>query len=149
MYGFKVAINGCFDLFHSAHQHIIKIAMRYSYGGHVFVLLNSDESIQKLKGPDRPIESVTERAGKIETFFGHWSPKMDYPKLKINIFNTEEELSNLLDEYKPDMIIKGDDWTDISKITGAGKWPIMIVPRGKDCDGKDISTSRLIIERYT
>ena len=54
-----VFTNGCFDIIHSGHLDLLKEAK--SYGDKLIVGLNSDKSISKLKGPDRPIISQSER----------------------------------------------------------------------------------------
>ena len=55
-----VTINGCFDLIHSGHVHILFEAARQ--GDVLIVGLNSDVSVRAYKGPDRPILNEGERA---------------------------------------------------------------------------------------
>ena len=47
-----VFTNGCFDILHPGHIHILEVSK--SYGDRLIVGLNSDESIKRLKGPTRP-----------------------------------------------------------------------------------------------
>jgi len=54
-----VTVNGCFDLLHSGHLDLLKFAK--AQGDRLIVLLNSDSSIKKLKGKDRPIFSQSDR----------------------------------------------------------------------------------------
>jgi len=54
-----VSVNGCFDLLHSGHLDLLKFAK--AQGNRLIVLLNSDSSIKKLKGKDRPIFSQSDR----------------------------------------------------------------------------------------
>lgn len=54
-----VSVNGCFDLVHAGHLDLLKFAK--SQGDRLIVLLNSDESIKKLKGPTRPINCQSDR----------------------------------------------------------------------------------------
>jgi rfaE bifunctional protein nucleotidyltransferase chain/domain len=54
-----VTVNGCFDLLHSGHLDFLKFAK--SHGDKLIVLLNSDKSVKKLKGKDRPVFSQTDR----------------------------------------------------------------------------------------
>lgn len=54
-----VTVNGCFDLLHSGHLDLLKFAK--AQGDRLIILLNSDSSIKKLKGKDRPIFSQSDR----------------------------------------------------------------------------------------
>ena len=51
----KVFTNGCFDLLHEGHLDLLKFAK--SKGDTLIVGLNSDSSVKRLKGPERPIHS--------------------------------------------------------------------------------------------
>jgi cytidyltransferase-like protein len=53
-----VLTNGCFDLFHAGHLHLFQFA---SLLGPLTVLVNTDESIRHLKGPNRPVVPGPER----------------------------------------------------------------------------------------
>ncbi len=55
-----VMTNGCFDLLHVGHIAYLKESRKL--GDQLWVLINSDESVRALKGPDRPVESEAERA---------------------------------------------------------------------------------------
>ena len=50
-----VFTNGCFDLLHKGHKDLIKTSA--SYGDKLVIGLNSDESVKRLKGTDRPIQN--------------------------------------------------------------------------------------------
>ena len=147
----KIIVNGCFDNLHHGHKFILSYAkMIAGHEGTIIVLLNSDKSVKQLKGEDRPKQNSTKRSTDIVDFFSNMDP--DNPaarfrsKLKVLIFDTEEELSLLIDGEDPDMIIKGNDRTDVKEIVGSDKWPVCILPRLKDKDGKDISTTRILEE---
>jgi cytidyltransferase-like protein len=58
--GAVVFTNGVFDLLHRGHVDIINEARRE--GAALIVGINSDESVRRLKGPERPVRSATERA---------------------------------------------------------------------------------------
>jgi len=144
----KILLNGCFDLLHKGHVHLIKIGLEYSYNGEILVLINSDGSTKKLKGNRRPYDDVVTRGHNIEIAITKWCQRhREYPKTEIKIFNNEEELSKLIDKFEPDMIIKGNDRPDTREIIGSGKWPILIVPRLIDNNGDEISTSKIARER--
>ncbi|QQG40969.1 MAG: adenylyltransferase/cytidyltransferase family protein [Candidatus Levyibacteriota bacterium] len=60
-----VLIGGCFDVLHTGHVEFFKKAK--TYGDVLFVLLESDETIKKLKGKNRPIHTQTDRAKVLAT----------------------------------------------------------------------------------
>jgi D-beta-D-heptose 7-phosphate kinase/D-beta-D-heptose 1-phosphate adenosyltransferase len=145
MKGLTIATTGCFDLFHIGHKHILDIALRNCFEGKLYIFINSDKSVTRLKGPGRPKEDLIARAGKVEKYVNEWCQKHnEYPSVRVIVFNTEEELEEKIDFYSPDMIVKGDDRPDTREIVGSGKWPILIVPRLKDKDGIVYSTTSLI-----
>lgn len=141
--GLKIALNGCFDIFHKAHQSIINRAMFLSQKGEVRIFLNSDKSIKNLKGSSRPINNVNIRIKNLKEAIQIWKSNNQEVITSIVIFDTEEILLKKLNIFNPDMLIKGSDHTDLTKITGFSKHPILIVPRGTDKNNKDISTSLL------
>jgi D-beta-D-heptose 7-phosphate kinase/D-beta-D-heptose 1-phosphate adenosyltransferase len=100
-----VFTNGCFDILHSAHIELLKFAK--SKGDILVVGLNSDDSIKRIKGQDRPINDINERS-KILSLFDF----IDY----IIIFSddTPFEIIKLL---KPSTIIKGGDY-NIENVVG-------------------------------
>jgi D-beta-D-heptose 7-phosphate kinase/D-beta-D-heptose 1-phosphate adenosyltransferase len=139
----RAVVNGCFDLFHAGHEEILHYALRMCHHGAVLVLVNSNDSVRKLKGEDRPIDDVSVRIQKIKDCKRDWCLKYrEYPALIISVFDTEEELAHKIYEFEPDMIIKGSDYNDILEITGSDDWPVLIYPRKKN-----ISTSKIIKEQ--
>ena len=90
--------NGCFDLLHHGHLHLIKEARKRC--DFLIVGLNSDESVKMLKGAGRPIENQMKRAKNLS-------------KIKevnaIAIFNTETP-EIIIKELHPDILIKGGDY---------------------------------------
>jgi D-beta-D-heptose 7-phosphate kinase/D-beta-D-heptose 1-phosphate adenosyltransferase len=93
-----VFTNGCFDLLHSGHMELFKFCREK--GELVIVGLNSDDSIRRLKGSTRPVNSQKIRTDLLEAI-----SYIDY----IVIFDedTPEELLKLL---KPYYLIKGGDY---------------------------------------
>lgn len=91
--------NGCFDVLHVGHIELLKYCK--SIGKTVIVGLNSDDSITKLKGPDRPINNQTDRKTMLES--------IKYVD-KVIIFNELTPL-RLITEIKPDIIVKGGDYS--------------------------------------
>ena len=142
----SIVVNGCFDCFHEGHQHILHNAWRLAQQGIVYILLNDDASIKRLKCRN-PILNENQRQDAITQFWNSKHNKYDYTKFHIFRFSTEEELYRLIEDLDPDIILKGNDRPDVRDIVGSDKYPICIIPRLKDKDGKDISTTRKINEQ--
>ena len=94
-----VFTNGCFDLLHIGHVRYLEKAK--GLGDVLFVGVNSDSSIRKLKGPKRPILSEEERA-EILSGLGC----VDY----VTLFDEIDPLK-LITSLQPDVLAKGGDWT--------------------------------------
>jgi len=101
-----VFTNGCFDLLHLGHVRYLEKAK--SLGDILVVGVNSDRSVQSLKGPGRPILSEEERAEILSGL-----ACVDY----LTIFN-ELTPFELISSLQPHILVKGGDWT---KETTVGK----------------------------
>lgn len=98
--------NGVFDLLHPGHVDVLLGARRTA--DHLVVAINSDSSVRRLKGPERPVRSAAERAyllGAIES--------VDC----VVVFEQDTPLE-LIIELKPDVLVKGGDYTE-DAIVGA------------------------------
>ncbi len=93
-----VFTNGCFDILHSAHIKILQFSKKQ--GDILVVGINSDESIKKLKGPERPINNIEERTNILSLF-----EFIDY----IIIFNDNTPY-NIIELLKPNILVKGSDY---------------------------------------
>jgi D-beta-D-heptose 7-phosphate kinase/D-beta-D-heptose 1-phosphate adenosyltransferase len=93
-----VFTNGCFDIIHRGHVELLKYAR--SIGDHLVVGINSDESVRKNKGKDRPINSEHDRYAILESF-----RFVD----DVVIFKEDTPI-NLIKQIKPDIIVKGGDY---------------------------------------
>jgi D-glycero-beta-D-manno-heptose 1-phosphate adenylyltransferase len=99
--GKKIAFtNGCFDLIHFGHISYLKRAKKSNRV--LIVGLNSDTSVKKIKGKNRPILPQKERAAVLAEL-----ECVDF----VVIFN-ETTPYKLISEVKPDILIKGADWKD-------------------------------------
>jgi len=98
--------NGCFDILHAGHVEYLTEAKKL--GDVLLIGLNSDASVRRLKGPNRPICSETDRAFMLSAL-----RVID----AVTLFDedTPEELITIL---LPDILVKGADW-DIEHIAGA------------------------------
>ena len=93
-----VFTNGCFDLLHIGHIRYLEKAK--SLGDILVVGVNSDRSVQRLKGPDRPILPEEERA-EILSGLGC----VDY----ATVFDEPTPL-DLISSLRPHILVKGGDW---------------------------------------
>lgn len=101
-----VFTNGCFDILHCGHLSYLNSAKQK--GDLLFVGLNSDKSVRKLKGPQRPINHESERR-----FFLENLKSVDF----VEIFDEETPL-DLIEQVRPDILVKGGDW-GIDQIVGS------------------------------
>ena len=101
-----VFTNGCFDLLHKGHIDLLNKAS--SYGDILIVGLNSDSSVKKLKGEERPIENESIRSQKLLNL-----QSVNY----VIIFDsdTPQDLVNII---MPDVLVKGGDYNS-QNIVGA------------------------------
>ena len=95
-----VTTNGSFDILHVAHVNLLEKARKE--GDVLIILLNSDESIKKLKGKNRPIIPEKERAFILSAL-----EAVDY----VVIFNEDKPLS-LLEKIKPHIHVKGGSFIE-------------------------------------
>ena len=103
----RVFTNGCFDMLHPGHIAMLKYCA--TMGDHVLVGIDSDQRIKEMKGPPRPINS--EEIRKLILLNLKWVND-------VVIFNSDEELTNLVARYEPDYMIVGADWSD-KKVIGS------------------------------
>ena len=90
--------NGCFDIIHRGHLELLRYCK--SLGEKVIVGLNSDDSVKKLKGLSRPINSEIDRKFLLESLI-----YVD----EVIIFNQNTPY-NLIKKINPDIIVKGGDY---------------------------------------
>lgn len=101
-----VFTNGCFDLLHSGHLHVLNQAK--SKGDVLVVAINTDESVKRYKGDARPIKTLQERLN-IMAAFG----MVDF----VVIFD-EDTPKELIKYLNPDVLVKGGDYSK-DNIAGA------------------------------
>lgn len=93
-----VFTNGCFDLVHAGHIHLLSTAR--SFGDVLIVGLNTDASVSKLK-PGRPLQDEATRALIMASFTVTDA---------VILFNEETPLE-LINSLRPDVLVKGGDYT--------------------------------------
>jgi D-beta-D-heptose 7-phosphate kinase/D-beta-D-heptose 1-phosphate adenosyltransferase len=94
-----VFTNGCFDILHVGHIKLLHAAA--AEGDRLIVGLNSDRSVKRLKGKSRPIVPEEERAALLSSIKG----------VDIVIIFDEGTPINLIRGLKPDILVKGGDYT--------------------------------------
>jgi len=110
-----VFTNGCFDLLHDGHIYLLTRASEY---GILVVGVNSDRSVRRLKGPGRPVHDQWKRMSALEAL-GCVSD--------VFIFD-EDTPMDLISMIKPDIIVKGSDYTE-EDVVGCSVVPeVILVP---------------------
>tara|TARA_B100000963_G_scaffold345570_1_gene349784 strand:+ start:870 stop:1262 length:393 start_codon:yes stop_codon:yes gene_type:complete len=90
--------NGCFDILHKGHISLLEYCKSL---GTVIVGLNSDSSVRRLKGSKRPVNNERDRKYFLESL-----------KYVDKVFIFEEDTPyDLITKIKPDIIVKGGDYT--------------------------------------
>ena len=95
-----VFTNGCFDLLHAGHVHFLQGCR--AKGDLLVVGLNTDASIQGLKGPTRPVLPLTERATVLAAL----------ESVSLVVPFAEPTPIALIDKLRPDVLCKGEDYRD-------------------------------------
>jgi len=98
----RVVVNGTFDIIHLGHLKLLEYARSFP-NSYVLVLTDSDQRITELKGSDRPINNEYERCSMLSA--------MKYVD-RIETFNSDQELIDLIKDFKPDIMVKGSDYQD-------------------------------------
>ncbi len=93
-----VFTNGCFDILHRGHIHLLHKAKKL--GDILLVAVNDDSSIRKIKGPTRPIFPLEERMEVLEAI-----TDIDYL-----VSFSEETPKEIISSLLPDVLVKGGDW---------------------------------------
>jgi len=99
-----VFTNGCFDILHRGHVEYLAAARQL--GDVLIVGLNSDASIRRLKGPDRPINPQDDRAAVLDGL-----RSVDI----VTIFE-EDTPAQLIAIVEPDVLVKGGDYTEATVV---------------------------------
>ena len=110
--GTVVATGGCFDLLHAGHVHMLQAARRL--GDCLLVCLNSDDSVHRLKGPDRPLQSQDDRAAVLAA--------LDCVD-GVMIFD-EDTPVQALEQLQPHLFAKGADYAvaDLPEARTLAQW---------------------------
>lgn len=95
----KVFVNGTFDVLHPGHVKLLDYAK--SRGNHLMVAIDTDRRVRELKGPTRPWLDQNERRFILESL-----RCVD----QVLLFDSDQELEDIIQIYKPDLMVKGSDY---------------------------------------
>jgi D-beta-D-heptose 7-phosphate kinase/D-beta-D-heptose 1-phosphate adenosyltransferase len=105
--GYKVGFtNGCFDILHPGHAHLLEQCRAMC--DRLIVGLNADASVTRLKGPTRPVNNEASRAAVLASL----------ASVDLVCQFEEDTPLNILNLIKPDLLIKGADYT-LATVVGA------------------------------
>ena len=139
----NIWVNGCFDILHTGHIELLWYAKNYLISdklyltgkfsdNKLFVGIDSDERVKQLKGYKRPINDINTRLTLMQNL-----RMVD----DVFIFNTDDELRNLIKYHRIDYMIVGDQYKNKEVIGGQySKYGVVYYP-------VDLRSSTNIIEK--
>lgn len=95
----KVFVNGTFDILHPGHIDLLNYAK--SCGDYLMVAIDSDCRVQKRKGQNRPINDLYFRKKMMQSI---------KPVDEVNHFSTDQELTQIIQDYEPHIMVVGSDY---------------------------------------
>jgi D-beta-D-heptose 7-phosphate kinase/D-beta-D-heptose 1-phosphate adenosyltransferase len=101
-----VLTNGCFDILHPGHLRYLQQAK--ALGDRLVILVNTDASVKRLKGEQRPINNLAQRMEMLAAL-----ECVDW----VMPF-AEDTPKEVIDQLLPDILVKGGDYSEISTIAG-------------------------------
>ncbi len=104
----KGFVNGTFDVLHPGHLALISYARGISPDG-LDIAIDSDKRIKEKKGENRPFFDQRERK---------WMLEQLRDVSNVYIFDSDEELENLIKQLKPHIMVVGSDWKNKKVIGG-------------------------------
>ena len=102
----RVMVNGTFDILHNGHIQLINFAASH---GKLIIGIDSDRRVSEKKGNGRPYHNQFERAYNLMSIRGVYN---------VIVFDSDDELINLLKKNKPDYFIIGSDYKNKTIIGG-------------------------------
>ena len=94
----RVFVNGTFDVLHPGHVALLNHAASL---GSVLVAIDTDRRVRELKGPTRPWLNQDERRFMLESLAS---------VTRVQIFDTDQDLEDIILTYQPDIMVKGSDY---------------------------------------
>jgi D-beta-D-heptose 7-phosphate kinase / D-beta-D-heptose 1-phosphate adenosyltransferase len=94
-----VFTNGCFDILHFGHAHLLQYAR--AQGDFLVLGLNTDDSVRRFKGADRPFVDEGQRSYMLSL----------YPFIDMIVLFDDDTPMRLIEAIRPDVLVKGGDYT--------------------------------------
>lgn len=115
----RVFTNGIFDILHAQHIRLLEYCRELAGAdGVVIVGINSDESVRRLKGPTRPINNQQDREAMLRAL-----------RFVDEVIVFEENTPyELIDDLRPDIIVKGGDYKPENVVHGSYPTKVAIFP---------------------
>jgi D-beta-D-heptose 7-phosphate kinase/D-beta-D-heptose 1-phosphate adenosyltransferase len=104
----KIFVNGSFDVLHTGHLELLNYAK--SLGNYLLVAVDSDRRISEKKGLDRPFNNELNRVALMSNL-----KAVD----QVEIFDTDQQLIDIISDYQPDIMLVGSDWQGKEIIGGS------------------------------
>ena len=95
-----VFTNGCFDILHAGHVHLLQQAR--THGDYLVVAINADDSVRRFKGPNRPVNTQHDRAAVLGAL----------ACVDAVVVFTEDTPRELIEKLRPDVLAKGDEYSE-------------------------------------
>jgi len=95
----RVMVNGTFDVLHRGHLDLLRYARQQ--GDQLLVAIDTDRRVKELKGNSRPINNEADRKLML-----HSLRDVDI----VMLFDSTKELIQIMEDFKPDVYVKGSDW---------------------------------------
>ena len=92
-------VNGCFDVLHVGHISLLEFCKNQC--DHLVVAIDSDEKVKASKGKDRPFNNLKDRITMLKS--------IRYVD-EVKSFGSSEELEELVEYIRPDIMVVGSDW---------------------------------------
>lgn len=128
-------VNGTFDIVHRGHLELLNYAK--SLGDQLLVAIDTDRRVKELKGESRPINNQDDRKNLLYNL-----KAVDI----VMLFDSKDELINIMKEYKPDVYVKGSDWKH-DKGSTAEKYCKQVIYYDRVGDYSTTNTIQHIIDR--
>ncbi len=105
--GFRIGFtNGCFDLLHPGHVSLLASARKSC--DRLIVAINSDDSVRRIKGASRPIQTETARATVLASL----------ASVDLVVIFSEDTPLKMIETFRPDVLVKGADYR-LDEVVGA------------------------------
>lgn len=114
----RVMVNGTFDILHRGHIEMLNFAK--DQGNYLLVAIDTDRRVKELKGLARPINNQEDRKFHLVNLCA---------VNEVQFFDSKEDLIKIMEEYKPDVYVKGSDWQGKSSTAEQYAKQVLFYPR--------------------